>query len=291
MNSKKSNQTKNQHLLQPRHRQHQNVFHNLQASNSHLLDLYDKKSSNTNNNKKEFEVLNVGATAPPPSKDFAQLILTSDKIVMRKWHITRRVDAESRYPSEIKDSYEDFVDDEILQREIARFFGQHTFTYLVNMIEKGKLDLLCRLPEGIVLKIVSCLSLEDIARLSQVNALFRQVCRSDVVWKNLYQKYYSREITNELVQLAERDGWRKLFFTNKIKLQLELRRQAKSSLRSSQIVEEEEAIESLFNTPRRMAHEAEYRTEKRNNLKSGSARNLSSASGQRFSTYLTEMNN
>jgi hypothetical protein len=36
----------------------------------------------------------------------------------------------------------------------------------------------------------------------------------------LYKKYYSREITKELLKLAERDGWRKLFFTNKIKLQV-----------------------------------------------------------------------
>jgi hypothetical protein len=36
----------------------------------------------------------------------------------------------------------------------------------------------------------------------------------------LYKKYYSKEITRDLVKLAERDGWRKVFFTNKIKLQV-----------------------------------------------------------------------
>ncbi len=45
-----------------------------------------------------------------------------------------------------------------------------------------------------------------------------KLCRSDKVWIELYKKYYSNTITDELYALAERDGWRKLFFTNKIKL-------------------------------------------------------------------------
>ncbi len=53
-----------------------------------------------------------------------------------------------------------------------------------------------------------------------------KLCRSDMVWFDLYKKYYTKEISKELADLAERDGWRKLFFTNKIKLQLELRRHA-----------------------------------------------------------------
>ena len=50
------------------------------------------------------------------------------------------------------------------------------------------------------------------------NLIISKICRSDKVWIELYKKYYSNTITNELYELAERDGWRKLFFTNKIKL-------------------------------------------------------------------------
>ena len=44
-----------------------------------------------------------------------------------------------------------------------------------NIIEKGKLDYIVRLPEKIIIKIISNLDLEDLSRLSQVNHLFRQV--------------------------------------------------------------------------------------------------------------------
>jgi F-box protein 36 len=93
-------------------------------------------------------------------------------------------------------------------------------TYVTNIVEKGALDVLERLPENVILKIISNLELEDISRLSQVNTYFRQLCRSDRVWQRLYKQYYSTEFSKELIQLAERDGWRKLFFTNKIKLQV-----------------------------------------------------------------------
>lgn len=99
------------------------------------------------------------------------------------------------------------------------------------------------MPEPIIIKIVSYLALEDIAKLSQVNNQFREVCRilftylnisfsfhhykiffklcrSDRVWILLYQKYYTRDITKELYSLAQKKGWRNIFFTNKIKLQV-----------------------------------------------------------------------
>jgi hypothetical protein len=93
-------------------------------------------------------------------------------------------------------------------------------TYIKNIVENGKLDILERLPEKVIEKIIGYLELEDISRLSQVNTFFRQLCRSDKIWMRLYKQYYSKEISKELLQLAERDGWRKLFFTNKIKLQV-----------------------------------------------------------------------
>ncbi len=59
--------------------------------------------------------------------------------------------------------------------EIARVFGNSTLVYIKNIVEKGKLDYVTRLPESLLIKIVSFLSLEDISRLSQVNCMFRQV--------------------------------------------------------------------------------------------------------------------
>ena len=63
----------------------------------------------------------------------------------------------------------------ILLEEIARIFGQNTLTYMLNIVEKGKLDYILRLPESVMLKIISHLDLEDLSRLSQVNTYLRQV--------------------------------------------------------------------------------------------------------------------
>lgn len=216
-----------------------NVFHDLTERRSILLTLFNMKTK---------EIFELGAQAPSPSKDYCQLVMTHNMVIFRKWRITLRSDSESRYPSETKDSYEDFIYDENLQDEIARVFGLNTLVYMQNIIEKGKLDYLLRLPENVIIKIISNLDLEDLSRLSQVNGLFRQLCRSDKVWMTLYKKYYSSEITRELLQLAERDGWRKLFFTNKIKLKLELRRQAKGNNDNSDCYDEND---SIYHTPRR----------------------------------------
>jgi F-box protein 36 len=100
-------------------------------------------------------------------------------------------------------------------------------------------DYLARIPEALLLKIVSHLSLEDVSRLAQTNKKFREVrffarfspkkqlklvllklCRSDRVWIQLYERYYSKEITKELLNLAQKKGWRTIFFTNKIRLQV-----------------------------------------------------------------------
>lgn len=101
-------------------------------------------------------------------------------------------------------------------------FGKNMLVYIKNIVEKGRLDYLERMPDRVLLRVVANLQLEDVARLAQVNHFFRDLCRSDKVWMNLYKRNYSNQISKELIQLAERDGWRKLFFTNKIKLQVSL---------------------------------------------------------------------
>ncbi len=68
--------------------------------------------------------------------------------------------------------------------EIASVFGKGTLDFIINVIEQGKLDYLSRMPENILLKIVSCLPLEDIARFSQTNSLFRQVKLFSYLFRN-----------------------------------------------------------------------------------------------------------
>ena len=92
--------------LAPHHFVH--VFRELRKKNSILLNLFE--------NKKVIELLNIGTQAPAPSKDYCQLIMTSEKVILRRWRISLRNDSENRYPSEANDTYEEFVHDENIQR-------------------------------------------------------------------------------------------------------------------------------------------------------------------------------
>ena len=85
-----------------------NIFTKLKAQGSILMNLYAQNA----------EILNMGAQAPSPSKNYCQLIVTHGEIIFRSWQISLHANAESRYPNENATSYEDFVHDDILQRII-----------------------------------------------------------------------------------------------------------------------------------------------------------------------------
>ena len=105
----------------------QNIFEELKKRNSNLLNLFNLKNN---------EFLNLGAQAPSPSKDYCQLLMTYDKVlhfyiikfyflyknfltfiqvIFRRWKIMLKGNSETRYPSEIKDSYQEFNIDDSLQ--------------------------------------------------------------------------------------------------------------------------------------------------------------------------------
>ncbi len=149
------------------------------------------------------------------------------KVIVRWWRITLRNIEGSIYPGEIKNSYEDFYHDEIAHREIIRIFGEKTLQYCLNFI-CGQIDWLSRLPLNIQIRIFSYLNLDDIPQLSLVSKLFRSICRHNELWKLFYIRQHGRIIlqNKDLIHLAERRGWRQVFFTNRLKLQMELRREA-----------------------------------------------------------------
>ncbi|UJR08718.1 hypothetical protein I4U23_012975 [Adineta vaga] len=165
--------------------------------------------------------------APSPSKDYGQLQINFDRVILRWWKITLRNIEGAIYPGEIKNSYEDFYHDEIAQREISRIFGQKILDYCLNLV-CGRIDWLSRLPLNIQIKIFSFVNLDDIPQLSLVSKLFRTICRHNDLWKIFYIRQHGRQAleNKNLLQLAERRGWRHVFFTNRLKLQIELRREA-----------------------------------------------------------------
>ena len=165
--------------------------------------------------------------APSPSKDYGQLQINLDQVVLRWWKITLRNIEGSIYPGEIKDSHEEFYHDEIAQREISRIFGQKTLNHCLNLV-RGQIDWLSRFPLNVQVRILSFVNLDDIPQLALVSKLFRSICRNNDLWKSFYARQHGRRAlqNKDLLQLAEKRGWRHVFFTNRLKLQMELRREA-----------------------------------------------------------------
>ncbi|ESO84855.1 hypothetical protein LOTGIDRAFT_131450 [Lottia gigantea] len=164
-------------------------------------------------------------TAPSPCKDFYHLFITPELVIYRLWKIVPPTRSDSSNPpSEVRDSLEDFQYDERLHSEIQRVGGANTLDYITNICQ-GKIDYLPRLKENILLKILLMLDLEDLARLGQVSKQFRTLCNSDVLWQKIYIMNSESGVTPDVESLAASIGWKKLFYTNKLQLQVQLRRQ------------------------------------------------------------------
>uniref|UniRef100_A0A8D0DSA1 F-box protein 36 n=1 Tax=Salvator merianae TaxID=96440 RepID=A0A8D0DSA1_SALMN len=160
--------------------------------------------------------------APPPSKDFYQLVVTRKEVIFRWWKISLRSEFREARPGELKESHEDFLDDPSLQIQIAIVFGGETLEHTFNMC-RGNFDFLVRLPDPLLLYIISYLDLEDIARLSQVSRRLEMLCNSEKLWEMTVENLTGK-ITPEMRTMAQDVGWKQFFFTNKVQLQ---RRRAK----------------------------------------------------------------
>jgi F-box protein 36 len=178
--------------------------------------------------RKDGVLFECDGDAPSPSKDYGQLQITLDKVILRWWKITLRNVEGSMYPGEIKDSYEDFYHDEVAQREIWRIFGQPTLNHCLNIV-RGKYDWLTYLPSNVQIRILSYVNLDDIPQISLVSKTLRALGRHNDLWRIFYTRHYGQNAleNRDLIHLAERRGWRHVFFTNRLKLQMQLRRESR----------------------------------------------------------------
>ncbi|XP_072263796.1 F-box only protein 36 [Pyxicephalus adspersus] len=173
--------------------------------------------------------------APAPSKDFYQLMVSRSEIILRWWKISLRSEFREARPGELKESYEDFVDDSTLQVQVGIVFGQKILSYVINLC-RGQYDFLERLSEPLILYILTFLDLEDITQLSQVSHRFQKICNSDKLWEHIVERSCD-SVTPEMRSLAQDIGWKQFFYTNKLQLQLQLRRWRKKQEKSSDIFE------------------------------------------------------
>ncbi|CAD5111196.1 DgyrCDS529 [Dimorphilus gyrociliatus] len=176
---------------------------------------------------KNGEIFSYSATAPSPSKDYCQLVVTVNEFIFRTWRISLRNDSHI-HPKEERDTHEDFLYDDRMQSEILRVLGKSVLNY-AKAVARGQIDYLPRLPEKILLKIFNYLELEDIDNLTKTNRFFDSICNLEDTWKNLFQRH-TEAISPDIESLASKLGWKKIFFTNKLQLQLLLRRQRDDTL-------------------------------------------------------------
>ncbi|XP_068136603.1 F-box only protein 36 isoform X2 [Hyperolius riggenbachi] len=155
------------------------------------------------------------------------------EVILRWWKISLRSEFREARPGEHKECHQDFVDDPTLQAQVGIVFGQKVLNYVINLC-RGQYDFLERLPESMMLYILTFLDLEDIAQLSQVSQTFQKLCNSDKLWEHIVERSCDR-ITTEMRSLAQNIGWKEFFFTNKLQLQRQLRRWRKQQEESQDI--------------------------------------------------------
>ncbi|XP_071501318.1 F-box only protein 36-like [Diadema antillarum] len=171
---------------------------------------------------KDGVLLDITGQAPSPSKDFHQFVVTTKHTIWRTWRITLRNDAKRLNPSESTDPLEDFQYDDRLQFEVGRVFGTRVKDYAV-MLSQGLVDYIMRMPKPLLLYMCSFLDLEDVSRLSGTCKLFYEICNAEALWEQIYERHCDT-VTEEMKSLAEELGWKQMFFTNKLQLQVKLRR-------------------------------------------------------------------
>lgn len=184
--------------------------------------------------------------APSPSKDFHQLLVTENQVILRTWRISIRKDQRYIPPSQRKVPAEVFDEDSLLQTDISRIFGEDTLRLVHGIVCK---DWLARLPKNILLHIASFLDLVDIARLGSVCRSLHKVCSSDELWEKIFLTHCDT-ITDETRALAQEVGWKKVFFTNKLQLRVQMRRRKErhSAELRRKTTPEEEKIPQTFVT-------------------------------------------
>ncbi|KAM8902343.1 F-box only protein 36a [Spinachia spinachia] len=116
----------------------------------------------------------ISGQGPPPQKDFFQLLITNIEVIWRSWTISVRLECQGAAPTELKVSHDNFLLQKMLHQKVDAVFGRRILEYTRSLCQ-GKFDYLERLPNDIVLKILSQLELTDVTLLAQVSHRFRQV--------------------------------------------------------------------------------------------------------------------
>ncbi|KAM6381937.1 F-box only protein 36-like [Alca torda] len=120
----------------------------------------------------------------PPSKDFHHFTITSSEVIWSTWRISLQPSQEKVFPKEVKKLHSEFLLDQQLQRRVRNVFGSNMLEYAVNLCQ-GHYDFLIRMPENIIIHILSFLDADDLQQLSKTCKKFQQLCSSEEVWERV----------------------------------------------------------------------------------------------------------
>nr|XP_057923030.1 F-box only protein 36-like [Doryrhamphus excisus]XP_057924112.1 F-box only protein 36-like [Doryrhamphus excisus] len=159
----------------------------------------------------------ISGRGPSTNKNFYNFVVTKSNVIWRWWLISPRAVYRLSKPGQLILSYEDFLDDIKLQRELSVIFGTGTLQYAKALCQ-GQYDYLERLPDSLLLRIINYLELEDVGQLGRTSHRFRQLCGSEEFWEQAVRRR-CKTVSAEVSSLAREVGWRNIFFTNKLQLQ------------------------------------------------------------------------
>ncbi|XP_062337184.1 F-box only protein 36b isoform X3 [Osmerus eperlanus] len=172
----------------------------------------------------------IDGQGPAPTKDYYQFTVTKTEVIWRSWKISLRSEFRNARPGELRMQHKDFLEDSRLQGQVRVVYGQKTLRYSQALC-RGEFDFLERMPDALLLCILSHLELEDIARLRLTSRRLRQVCDSEEFWAQAVLSSCGPP-SPQVCSLARELGWRQVFFTSKLQLQKLLSRRRRGSPRS-----------------------------------------------------------
>ncbi|KAM3866045.1 F-box only protein 36b [Diretmus argenteus] len=157
---------------------------------------------------------------PSPSKDFYHLLVTKSEVIWSWWVINLR--NKNAKPGQQRESHQDYLDGSRLQSQVKMVFGCRILQYTRDLCQ-GRYDYLERLPDHLLLHILTYLELEDVGQLGRTSRRFRQLCESEAFWEQTVRRCCDT-VSAEVSSLALEVGWRSIFFTSKLQLQKEISR-------------------------------------------------------------------
>ncbi|XP_054884787.1 F-box only protein 36a isoform X1 [Poeciliopsis prolifica] len=158
--------------------------------------------------EKLFEISGQG---PAPSKDFYNFVITRNEVKLTVWTISLRRDSIFRAPKQVKSTFANFLQDKRLQEDISNVFGEKILVYSLSLCQ-GHYDYLDRIPEDLLLRIISFLQLKERFVLAQVSKRFKMLCNSEKFWEMLV-KNDCPDYQPNMEDLAKALGWKLAYFT------------------------------------------------------------------------------